>query len=48
MVAEFQPEYTTVSYDPTYHFPTSVDYDEPDAVDEEYRIRVSDFEVLAP
>jgi len=47
-LARFQPDYTTVSYDPTHHFPASIDYDEPNVADEEYRIRVSDFEVLDP
>lgn len=48
LVARFRSEYTTVQYDPTFHFPASVDYDQPNTADEEYRIRVSDFAVLDP
>jgi len=45
-LARFNPEHTTVDYHAEWQFPTEIDYDDPDGVDEEHRIRVHRFEVL--
>jgi hypothetical protein len=35
-----------VRYHPEWHFPEAIDYDDPETVDEEYRIQVFEFEEL--
>lgn len=45
-LAVFNPDYTRVVFDSEWHFPELIEYDEPGSVDEEYRIRVHEFEEL--
>jgi len=39
--------FTVVRYDPTWHFPSTIQYDDPEIADEEYRITVQRFEVAS-
>ncbi len=39
--------FTVVQYDPTWHFPSTIAYDDPEFADEEYRITVQGFEVVS-
>lgn len=45
-LADFDTDHTAVQFNPDWHFPESIDYDAPNTADEEYRIRVHEFEVL--
>ena len=45
---ELDPSHITIEFDPTYHFPASISFDDPDIIDEDWSWRVTSFEVLAP
>lgn len=45
-LASWEPAFTIVEYDPELPLPVRIDYDEPGFADEEYKIRVIEFEVV--
>lgn len=45
-LAVFDDPFTVVRYHPEWHYPEAIDYDNPATSDEEYRIRVLEFEKL--
>jgi len=46
-LAVFDPDHVVVQFNADWYFPESMDYDVPNSADEEYRIRVHEFEVLS-
>ena len=45
-VGSFDPEHTMVSYDERWHIPSSISFDDPDTVGEEYEMRLISFEPM--
>jgi len=46
-LASWEPAFTIVEYDPELPLPVRIDYDEPGFADEEYKIRVIEFEAAS-
>lgn len=40
------PDYLTLRFDPTYHFPSNISFDDPEILDEDWNWTVTSFEVL--
>jgi hypothetical protein len=40
----FDPEHTTIAFDPRWHLPSRISYDDPESIDEEYVVELIHFE----